>query len=217
MITSLLGISAGNIIGSTDVAAQAMSNGDDFGTAIEKALKYQGLADERRFPELPGTREGGMYLYTGGQRRYYAGTQRRDRVVETMTKFDAVRRQLATEKDRSGASAWAKKQGLDPFDTIADPKVKQLAQQINTVLGKGKMKKLIEQRSELNKRLAILDKNKENLEPDAYHSKSNDVMRDIHAVDKSQDEIIQLLTDQLRRQHGISIDDAIDIIGGNLQ
>lgn len=212
-INSLFGVAASNAVNSIDVGKQALEDGDSVMQAFGKAFKFDALQRERRLAEIPGTRETGAYLFTNGQRRRYASTQQRERVVEVMNKFEPVMRQLTVDKDKSGANMRAGQEGLDPLATIQDPQMRVIAQEMSNALMKGKMKALSDDRTDLNKDLVRIEANRERISPLSYHERVNSVMTKMNAINKSQEDVIMQLESNLLHRYGIDIDGAIEAIG----
>lgn len=212
MIGALFGVATQNLTNSVDIGVQSVENGDSFAKAFEKAFKYGAYQQERRLAEIPGTREAGAYLFTNGQRRRYASTQQRERIVALTERFEPVKRQLSSENDKSGANARAEAQGLDGLAKIQDPMVRNLAQFMYDMLEKGKMRSLRDDRVDLNKDLAILEANKERVSPRTYHENHTAIMEQMNAVNAQQEDQIDMLETALHRQYQIDIDGAIEQI-----
>lgn len=215
-MVGLFGTAIDTILESTDTAIQAMNDGDGFTTALGKAMEFSAYQMERGLPELPGTREAGAFLYTSGQRRRYASTDQRVRVVDVLRKFEPIERQLSADNDKRGTNKWAEGEGLDRVPEIGDPRVAAMAKHMNSTLNTGKMKALAGARTELNMKLGLVDNSKDNMSPAEYHLRYNSILSEMDQVNAQQEDIINQLETQLHRQYGVDIDGAIEAIEQSL-
>lgn len=215
-VNSLVGVGAANLVGSIDVGKQALEDGMGFTDAFKQAFAYGVFGGERASAETVGVRELGATMYTGGQRRMYAGTERRGRVTETFAKIEDIRKQLSAEKDTSHVNQKVEDMGYEGIQRIQDPQVRALAQEINKAFYSGKMKSLAGDRAARTKMIARLDASKEKVSPAKYSMDYNSVIKEMHSIDKQQEAFIDQFESRLHDQYGIDLDGAIGVINDSL-
>jgi len=215
-IESLAGVGAANLVGSIDVGVQAYDNTNDFTDALKQTFQYMVYTGERAAAETPGVREAGASLFSGGQRRIYAGTEQRGRVTENFAKVEGIRKQLSMEKDTKNVDTEMTDAGFQGMQRIQDPQVRSMAQEISKAFYSGKLKSLSSERASRTKKLAMLEAQKDSVSPTVFDMEHRKTVGEMHALDAQQEAYIDMFEERLRQQYGVDIDGAIDVIHQSL-
>ena len=151
-----------------------------------QGLRYTGYEIEKRLPELLGT---GAGIWTGGQRRYYASTDQRNRIIEAFDMIEPLRTQKSGE-NRIGETDFDMKR-------VTDPKARAMMELIRGHMLTGRMNVLQKQRSDINSELKQLDHRKGKINPREYHSLLNKYHKDMYQINDMQEDVINDLNFQL--------------------
>lgn len=190
--------SSGQLVAQTfNVADIAMKEGDDFGTALNKATETFGYEVARKFPNVPGL---------PGMERNYAFTPESEYVYDTERVLDPLignGRQRTIELDSKDRIPRLKEMGLVPPELIQEPLLKQMVEDIyGTLRKKGPFKAADEQYTELRVDLNGLEASRGKWPEEAYHEKYNEIVSDQQKLKGIQAHLLTNLEQELVGKYG---------------
>jgi hypothetical protein len=187
-------------------AAQAGSDtlhrGSGIADAIQNAFGYGLETLKQKVPETPLT------SLFGGHRRHYTKTQIRER---NQSKFKSIRAvdDMLSQMRRAGGP------GMLQRPMIRDPQALRMAQMLHVYANSGPMRVLKKRRSMLYGQIDVLDANMDKLAPGEYTRRTEELKRQITAVDHQEDAVFNKLDMQLQGVGGI--DGALEYIKKSVQ
>lgn len=207
-VVALFGNAWGLAFATYEVGADTLDNEESgFLEAAKKAFDYTIYEGERRLPEIPGTDAIGLNIWTNGQRRSYVTTQERDYVNKAMRGYEAIAAQKSVDKN-ADAKSLAAKYDIEPPPEMKDPKALALIDSIHPVMKTGRMKKIGDEVSDINKSINWLEANKDRKDPKEYHALKNHFTIQVQKLDAERAELIKALDSNLRTSQGMGLEDA---------